>query len=170
MRVLCPRKATGNHLPGSFSRATVSLPSSPRPMGHDPPAHSASMPMTNQGNNPLGGVHENEERLAERNARLLGWVSLPIEQDHEAETTETTMMTEMIMVTEMTGMDGTPSKSRHGDGRPEGAFSKKDPVVVADPGSIWFHAPSASLARALPKHWVAFSSVSGGILADVSRS
>lgn len=156
-----------NHSPGVFSRATASLPSSPRPMGHDPRTHSASMPMAKQGNNPLGGVHEDEEQLAERNARLLGWVSLALEQDHEAEMTETT---ETTMMTEKTKMDGTPSKLRHGEGRPEGALSKKGPVVLADPGSIWFHAPSASFARELPKHWVAFSSVSGGILADVSCS
>lgn len=42
-------------------------------------------------------------------------------------------------------------------------------VLRAGHGRVWFHAPSARLAVALPKDWVAVDEVSGGILADVSR-
>lgn len=41
-------------------------------------------------------------------------------------------------------------------------------VPHAIPGHVWFHAPSAKLVTELPENWVAFSHVSGGILADVS--
>ena len=42
--------------------------------------------------------------------------------------------------------------------------------LPASPGHVWFHVPSARLLEELPASWVAFAGVSGGILADVSRS
>lgn len=53
-----------------------------------------------------------------------------------------------------------------GSGR--GLRGKEGNMLLAAPGSIWYHAPSASLVRELPLAWVEFASVSGGILADVS--
>lgn len=43
-------------------------------------------------------------------------------------------------------------------------------VLRAGRGHVWFHVPSARLATELPESWVAFSGVSGGILADVRGS
>ena len=41
--------------------------------------------------------------------------------------------------------------------------------LAAQPGHVWFHAPSGRFVERLPEAWVEFSRVSGGILADVSH-
>lgn len=81
------------------------------------------------------------------NARLLGWVGLPLSPYSLSANTATA-------VTATTTRDGSGT-GLVGVG---GGF-----------GGVWFHAPSASLVKELPEAWVAFDRVSGGILADVSR-
>lgn len=55
-----------------------------------------------------------------------------------------------------------------GEGKAETRGTTGSPrVLTAGSGRVWFHIPSARLAKELPESWVAFSGVSGGILADV---
>lgn len=49
-----------------------------------------------------------------------------------------------------------------------GGTAEWSEALPAGPGHVWFHVPSARLVGELPTSWVAFSGVSGGILADVS--
>lgn len=48
------------------------------------------------------------------------------------------------------------------------ATKRETHVVLADPDQVWFHVPSARLVSELPEEWVAFTRISGGVLADVS--
>lgn len=66
----------------------------------------------------------------------------------------------------------TPLSGARGDrteGGGGGTATGASEVLPAGPGHVWFHVPSARLVEELPTNWVAFSGVSGGILADVSR-
>lgn len=63
----------------------------------------------------------------------------------------------------------TPLPGAREDQAEGGATAEWSGVLSAGSGHVWFHIPSARLVEELPTSWVAFSGVSGGILADVSR-
>lgn len=110
----------------------------------------------------------------ENNARLLGWASLPViscirpqrEQQESAE--QTPAGCAVCFAGEGAGVGASVTGPGLDSGN-DRVTKVAETLGLAGPGSIWFHAPSARLATELPRDWVAFSPISGGILADVSK-